>query len=300
VWGVRGTCPVPGPTTLRYGGNTSCVEVRLANGTQVIFDAGTGLRALGLHRWPAPLAGVAGDRAGFARHEAAVLLTHRHSDHVMGLAHFVPQVAATHAVRIVCPGVTATALHGFVAQQLSPPLFPPIDGVTDAYVADAFSEEDPFPVFVAGDQCVVHALPAHHPGGASVLRLDDAQGPVLAYAPDNELALWTDAPTVVAWRSSLRDALRGIPVLVHDATYTDDELAAHRGWGHSSAEEATRFAMACDAGTLLLTHHHPDRDDASVDAIVERCREIAVEAGSGMRVMGACEGQTVFVDREPG
>lgn len=294
---MRGTCPIPGPTTLRYGGNTSCVEVHLANGTRVIFDAGTGLRALCMQRWPARSARVDEHRPSVVRQDVAVLLTHRHSDHVMGLAHFVPHVAATHTVRIACPHVSATALQALVEQQLSAPLFPPIDGVTDAYVSDAFSEEGSFPCFVTGDQCVVHALPAQHPGGAAVLRLDDAQGPVLAYAPDNELALWNDAPTLVAWRASLREALQGIPVLVHDATYTDDELVAHRGWGHSSAEEATRFAIACGVGTLLLTHHHPDRDDASVDAIVARCRAIASEAGSAMRVMGACEGQTVPVDQ---
>lgn len=287
---MRGTCPIPGPTTLRYGGNTSCAEVHLANGTQVIFDAGTGLRVLGVERWPARSAGVQSALGESLRPVVAILLTHRHGDHVMGLAHFVPHVAASHTVRIACPNVSATALQAFVEQQLSAPLLPPIEGLTDAYDVDAFCEEGSFPFYVLGDHCVVHALPAHHPGGAAVLRLDDAQGPVLAYAPDNELALWNDTPALVAWRSSLREALQGIPVMVHDATYTDEELAAHRGWGHSSAEEATRFAMSCGAGTLLLTHHHPDRDDASVDAMVERCRAMAAEAGTGLRVAGAFEG----------
>jgi len=295
VWGVRGTCPVPGPTTLRYGGNTSCVEVRLARGARVILDAGSGLRALGLSRWPSVSADINGLASGVAREELTILLTHRHSDHLMGLAHFVSRVAATHTVRIVCPTVAATELRALVQQQLTAPLFPTIEGLDEAFCVDTFGEEGSSSVFALDGECVVQALPACHPGGAAVLRVDDAHGPVMAYAPDNELALWSDTPALLAWRASLRDALHGIPLLVHDATYTDEELPAHRGWGHSSAEEATRFAMTCGTGTLLLTHHHPDRDDASVDDIVERCQAIVASAGAGMRVRSAREGDIVAV-----
>ncbi|MCC6243069.1 MAG: hypothetical protein IT353_09525, partial [Gemmatimonadaceae bacterium] len=221
-----------------------------------------------------------------ARDTITLLLTHQHSDHVIGLAHFAPLVARSHHVRIACGGVPAATLRTLVDQQLSAPLFPTLDGLPEAVRVEAFDRDG---VCVLDDTHRVVALPAHHPGGAAVLRVDDAHGALLAYAPDNELAMSRDEASISAWRASLCDALRGIPVLIHDATYVDDELAAHRGWGHSSAEEATRFAMACEAGTLLLTHHHPARSDDEIDAIVSRCRAIAAEAGSSLQVAAASE-----------
>ncbi|MBL0171302.1 MAG: MBL fold metallo-hydrolase [Gemmatimonadaceae bacterium] len=285
-WGVRGTCPSPGARTVRYGGNTSCVDVQLANGARVILDAGTGIRALG-QSLPAAAPSVAG-----ARPVIAVVLTHRHSDHVIGLAHFAPIITRSHHVRMACGGVDAVSLRALVDQQLSAPLFPTLAGITDALSVDAFDADG---VFHLDDSCTVHTLPARHPGGASVLRVDDAAGAVMAFAPDNELSYADDDSRVTAWRAELALSLRGIPVLLHDATYTNEELSAHRGWGHSSAEEATRFAMECGAGTLLLTHHHPDRTDDEVDAMEARCREIVANAGAELRVAAATEGEVLAV-----
>lgn len=267
---------------MRYGGHTSCVDVELADGTRVILDAGTGLRALGQH-WPA---------AGTGRTAIPLVLTHRHSDHVMGLAHFAPLINRTHDVRIACAGVDRDALRVFVDQQLSAPLFPTLAGVTEAVTIAAFDAEGVLPI---GADCRVRALPARHPGGAAVVVVDDARGPVVAFAPDNELSMANDSPDVAAWRASLGASLRGVPVLLHDATYTDAELPAHDGWGHSSAEEATRFAMLCGVGILLLTHHHPDRSDSEVDAMLACCRGMVAAAGSALRILAATEGEVVEV-----
>jgi ribonuclease BN (tRNA processing enzyme) len=193
---------------------------------------------------------------------------------------------------MACGGVEAAALRSLVEQQLTAPLFPTLVGVTDALMVEAFDASGCFNVSAT---CEVHALPARHPGGASVLVVRDATGPVMAYAPDNELSLFDTDAAVVAWRSSLIDGLRGIPVLIHDATYVDDELSRHRGWGHSSAAEATELAMSCGADVLLLTHHHPDRTDAQVDALVEECRARVEAAGSALVVAGAAEGMVLEV-----
>lgn len=260
---------------MRYGGNTSCVSVAFENGPAVVLDAGSGLHLLG--RTPDVVSRLDTDAQ---RDTVTVLLTHLHSDHVIGLAHFAPLVTRSHQVRIACGGVSAATLRTVVDQQLSAPLFPALDGLPEAVAVEAFDSDG---VYALDATHRVVALPAHHPGGATVLRVDDAQGPVLAYAPDNELALWNDAPAVRAWRDTLCASLRGIPLLIHDATYVADELSAHRGWGHSSAEEATAFAMACGAETLLLTHHHPARTDDEIDEIVARCQRTA---GRGLRVVG--------------
>lgn len=257
----------------------------LGNGARVILDAGTGLRALGMRMRRDAVKKP--DRT-----VVPVILSHRHMDHVIGLAHFMPLIADTHRVRIACHEVDAIALHALVSQQLSEPLFPSIDGVAEVVDVVGFSAQDALSL---GSGCRVRALPANHPGGAAVLCVDDANGPVLAYAPDNELSEQAGDGGLVVWRRALASALRGTPMLLHDATFVDAELAAHRGWGHSSAEEATRFAMECEVGTLVLMHHHPDRTDNEIDEILSRCQDMVVRAGSSMRVVAAGDGSEYLI-----
>jgi phosphoribosyl 1,2-cyclic phosphodiesterase len=258
----------------------------MSDGHHFILDAGTGLHALGRSMAALPPLDI-GVRI------LPLLLTHRHSDHVFGLAQFVSLVAGSYRVRVACGDVPRDVLEPFVRAQISEPLFPSIDGLADAVEVRDFDDTNSFYVSAA---CHVRALAANHPGGASVLRVDDAAGAVLAYAPDNELAYDDRDPTVVVWRTVLRESLQDIPLLLHDATYVQEELPAHRGWGHSSAEEATRFAMEGNAGTLLLIHHHPDRDDDAIDAIVARCRAMVAAAGSSLQVAAAADGLAHIID----
>lgn len=252
----------------------------MSDGHHLILDAGSGIRAMGLQLDALPHPETAGG-------VLPLMLTHRHSDHVIGLAHFVSMLSPSYRVRVACGEVTRERLEPFVRQQLSEPLFPTIDGLEDRIDVREFDDVNEFLVSAA---CRVRALAANHPGGASIYRIDDAAGPVLAYAPDNELADHDTDPSTTVWRHLLTDALRDIPVLLHDATYTDDELSAHRGWGHSSAEEATRFAIGCNAGMLLLMHHHPDRTDDEIDAIVTHCQLMARSAKSALIVQAAFDG----------
>jgi phosphoribosyl 1,2-cyclic phosphodiesterase len=277
-WGARGTVPSPGQRTVRYGGNTSCVEVRSVHEDLVILDAGTGIRALGQRLEPDT--------------PAHVFLTHRHSDHVIGLPHFAPLFDSSRTVHVHCGNADAATTRAVIDTLLSPPLFPPLPSVLDRL--DVHGITDGAPVDIAG-RCTVHRFPARHPGEAAVFRVDDAKGAGVAYAPDNELDYASTDPDVIAWRRGLTLALHGVPVLLHDATYTDQELPSHRGWGHSSALEATRFAMECVAGLLVLFHHHPDRSDEQMDAIVQECRELVAYSGSSLRVIAAWEGLTLTV-----
>ena len=279
-WGARGTCPSPGPRTVRYGGNTSCVEVRTADSALLVLDAGTGIRALG----------------NLLQHDADrsmvhVFLSHRHGDHVLGLPHFTPLLARARPVCLHCGNSDAATVRPFLQALLSPPIFPLLDGVMDGLETCDWQDLESGRVAHIGTTRV-HRLDANHPGDAAVFRIDDAFGPAIAYAPDNELGYHDGDEVTASWRSSLARELRGVEVLIHDATYTDDELSRHSGWGHSSAEEATRFAIEAGVRTLVLFHHHPDRSDDAVDAMVDRCREIASGA---VNVIAAYEGQVLKV-----
>lgn len=281
IWGVRGTCPSPGAHTVKYGGNTPCVEVRPASGELIVLDAGTGIRALG-----ESIDGVAD------RRPVHIFLTHRHGDHVFGLPHFSSLIAGARDVVFACGHTPLSELRAFVGSLLSPPLFPYLSGLTGRL---SFIDWDVDGGAAVGAACRVRGLGARHPGGATVIVVEDESGPLLAYAPDNELGMSSTDPTVVTWRDKLTESLRDVPMLIHDATYTDSELLAHVGWGHSSAEEATRFAVACNAGTLLLFHHHPDRSDDDLTGMVTRCREIAQSLSSSLRVDAAAEGVTLEI-----
>ena len=265
---------------MRYGGNTSCVEVRTAANELLVLDAGSGIRGLGADMQHN------GDRS-----TVHVFLSHRHGDHVLGLPHFAPLFSSQRSVCLHCGNSDAATLRPFVEALLSPPIFPYLEGLTERLNVCEWTENGGSTYATVGS-ARVHRLRANHPGEAAVLRIDDAAGPAVAYAPDNELGYHSGDDATTAWRDSLVQALRGIPLLIHDATYTDEELAKHSGWGHSSAEEATRFALEAEVGSLVLFHHHPDRSDDAVDTILARCRDIA---GGQLVVTAAYEGQDLHI-----
>lgn len=279
-WGTRGTCPSPGPRTVRYGGNTPCVEVRESLGAEdspiVVLDAGSGIRLLGQHLM----------QQGEAQRPVHVFLTHRHSDHVLGLAHFAPLFGRERAIQICCGSGEPDSIPPFVSSLVAPPMFPHVDGLIQAIeMCDWPAGEK---IDVGGLAVTRHE--ARHPGEAAVLMVSDGDGPLVAYAPDNELGYSETGADVAAWRAGLAAFLRGVPMLIHDATYLDAELPGHRGWGHSSSSEAVRFALECEADTLVLFHHHPDRDDDAVERMVERARDQVTAAGAQLRVIAAWEG----------
>lgn len=279
-WGTRGTCPSPGPRTVRYGGNTPCVEVRGANNELIILDAGSGIRMLGAHLVE-------------TGHTLPVhlFLTHRHSDHVLGLAHFAPLFEHKQRIHVCCGDGEKASLAAFTNSILTPPMFPYVDGLTtrlDIAEWDHCNEQ-------RAGTLAVQRFTAQHPGEAAIFRLDDAAGALVAYAPDNELAYHDTRADRMAWRLDLARFLREVPILVHDATYRHDELPRYTGWGHSSNIEAVRLAMDCGARTLVLFHHHPDRDDDSVERMLDECREYATREGATMRLLAAWEGLALSV-----
>jgi phosphoribosyl 1,2-cyclic phosphodiesterase len=260
-WGVRGSVPVPDRDMIGYGGNTSCVSVRLDDGSVVVLDAGTGIRALGI-----ALAGV--------RDPVHVMLTHLHLDHIMGLLFFGPLFDPAVRVTVWGPPAPGAGLRSRLARFLSAPLSPIEIRELPAQVE--FRMLPPEPVRIGS--AMIEAELVNHRGPTIGYRLTDGDA-VLAYLPDHEPALGQDlGRDPLEWISGSGLANRA-SLLVHDAQYTSAEYAGTLGWGHSQVADTLTFARRCDAQRLALFHHDPTHDDARLDAIGAESELAWTEAG---------------------
>lgn len=239
-----------GPDTVRYGGNTSCVEVTGADGTHVILDAGTGIRRLGR------LLEEEGGRID-------LLLTHLHMDHVQGLGFFGPLFQPDRDVHIWGPPSTTLTLRERLTRYLSPPLFPVM--VRELPCQLKLHHVPPEPFQIGG--FTIDASLVCHPGATLGYRISE-DGRSVSYLPDHEPAL--GVPSFVGqpeWTSGF-DLVAGSDLLIHDAQYTAEEYAERVGWGHSTLEHALRLAEAAGVGTLVTFHHDPSHSDEELDRLL--------------------------------
>jgi phosphoribosyl 1,2-cyclic phosphodiesterase len=266
LWGTRGSIASPGPDTIRYGGNTACVEIR-TEGALLILDAGTGIR---------PLGHELGDRHG----RIDLLLSHLHLDHVQGLGFFEPAFRPDQELHIWGPPSTTEGLRARLARYLSPPLFPVRLRELSPNVVLHDVPAEPFRI---GD-VTVRGEAIIHPGPTLGYRVTSSTGSV-AYLPDHEPALGaSDFPTAPEWTSG-HGLADGVDLLIHDAQYTKEEYAARTGWGHSSIDQAWAFAVQAGVRRLVTFHHDPSHSDDQLDAIVAD-----LQARDGPEVMGGREG----------
>jgi phosphoribosyl 1,2-cyclic phosphodiesterase len=284
-WGTRGSVPSPGPNTVRYGGNTPCVELRTATDWLVVLDAGTGIRELGRQLLETSNGRpIRGD----------VFLTHAHWDHIQGIPFFAPIFSPGNEFTIWGSSVLSGAVNQVVKAQMSPVVFP----VTFDQVGATVSFCDVDGGLHRGDGYQMRAFPVRHPGGAVGYRFFGSAGSEggLVYISDNELGVGGSQGEPHDWRKNLVEFVRGAEVLVHDTMYTREEYEHHQGWGHSTYEDAVDLALECEVDTLVLFHHRPERTDAEVDDRLASCREEVVRRGGRLNVVAAAEGMTLTVE----
>jgi phosphoribosyl 1,2-cyclic phosphodiesterase len=273
-WGVRGSIPSPGESTLRYGGNTSCVEVSSGE-DRVILDAGTGIRLLGRRL-------IEEGRA----QRAHVVLSHFHWDHIQGLPFFRLLFEPDTSLVVSGPRQGDAGVAGLLAGQMDPNYFP----VPLYSLAAATDFEDLADGRLSEGSIGISAMRVRHPSITMGIRLQVA-GHTICYLPDNELEGPTHGLDESGWRKHLVEFVRDADLLLHDAMYTDREYEHCRGWGHSTFRQALNLAGEAGCRRLLFFHHDPDRSDDELDRIVDQFRNEGSRRGLGVEVDAAAEGR---------
>jgi phosphoribosyl 1,2-cyclic phosphodiesterase len=251
-WGVRGSTPTPERRNSRHGGNTPCLEVRLANGTILVLDCGSGLRALGRS-----LIREHGDKPIVAY----LFLTHFHWDHIQGIPFFKPLYSKGNAFFFHSVSLRAQELQSAVEGQMVSPYFPVDMSIMGA--VRHFYDIGSKPLNIHG--ATISSVALNHPQGSVAYRVE-ADGGSLVYATDTE-------PGSPIHDQNVREIAQGADVFVYDSQYTPEELDGEKkGWGHSSWAEAVKIAEEVAVRKLVLFHHDPDHEDTMIDGLVAQAR----------------------------
>ena len=261
VWGARGSVPAPGPEMNRYGGNTSCVELELSDGSALIIDAGTGIRSLGV---------------GIAKQlpKVNILLTHLHLDHIQGLMFFPPCFRSDAEITIWGPSSPEASLEDRVARYISAPLSPV--EVRELPCSVSFRDTPASEWEIGGAS--IRSQAVTHRGPTLGYRITDGEE-TLCYISDHEPALGSPLDDLEPEWISGFDLAREADLLIHDCQYTDDEYPEHAGWGHSGVSDALTFAQRVAACRLLLFHHDPLHTDGFLDDLHATARRRWTELG---------------------
>ncbi len=264
-WGVRGSIAVPSSKHIRYGGNTSCVQVFVGD-RQFILDAGTGIRNLGREVL----------KTGTRRVD--LLLSHTHWDHITGFPFFVPAYKRDWTVRILAGHLYPhSSIKDVLSTQMDHPMFPvPLEAMRSDLVIEDFQSGDSFQLY---DDVKVRTGPLNHPNRAVGYRIEHA-GKSVCYVTDTEHVPGQLDQNILA-------LVEGADVVMYDSTYTEEEFPSKIGWGHSTWNEGVKLCREAGVKKFILFHHEPDHDDAFMDKLEAEAKaawDVCTAAREGMVV----------------
>ncbi len=280
-WGMRGTLPIPGPKTVRYGGNTNCITLHLTKGPFFIFDAGSGIKNLSDHllstkKFPT---------------SAKILISHPHWDHINGLPFFVPLYIKGNEFE-VCSGVqNGITTRKMISDQMDGVYFPIKIKEFSARVYFRDLQEE---VWEVGHGVTVSTMLLNHPGTCLGYRIDYGSRKV-AYITDNELYPPENNYHNANYENKLIAFIKQVDILIIDATYTPEEYQKKSGWGHSSIKEVANLAHRAEVKTLCLHHHDPDQDDDQIDAKLSQAQAYLHQLRSTTQCLAPKEGDIMTI-----
>jgi phosphoribosyl 1,2-cyclic phosphodiesterase len=292
-WGTRGSIAVPGDATLRYGGNTTCVEVR-ANDEIIVLDAGSGIRPLGI---------ALQKEFGADPINVSLFVTHAHWDHIQGLPFFKPAYDPKNQIGIFgFDGMGATFAQ-ILAEPMKAPFFPIAMRELSAKIDIKKLNE----MTLSLGKVQVQAAFVNHPGGCAGYRLNTDAGSI-AFLPDHEpyerflhsarsnhISPEQAKKMAASERAGLVQFLHGIDILILDAQYSDEEYERHVGWGHGSISSCVSLALDAEVNRLVLFHHDPNHDDRMVDHMVASARSLVAKSGKSLEIEAAREGTEILL-----
>ena len=274
VWGCRGTLPTPGAHTLKYGGNTTCLEIRNRDGYPTIVDAGSGLRYLGKK-----LLQEEGCK------EMCLMLTHSHWDHLMGFPFFTPAYFSRFKINVCGIQSARNYMCQSLARQLEAPYFP----VDFEQLKASFNFGCSGPGCASCRRMHIESVPLSHPNGGFGFKFHE-NGRSFVLLTDNELGYQHPGGLLPY---EYVDFCKGVDVLFHDAQYTDADYEKTRSWGHSTFAQTLKLALDAKVKRLGIFHHDPDRTDADLDRLVN---ELQQQAGSRLEVFAVAEGMQIELE----
>ncbi|MCP4873887.1 MAG: MBL fold metallo-hydrolase [Gammaproteobacteria bacterium] len=277
-YGVRGSTSVPGPQTVKYGGNTSCVHIELESGNDLILDAGTGIRMLG-------------NKLAKKSTHVNILLSHGHWDHIQGYPFFAPIYQTGRDINVYISMESGRKLFNTLFRQMDGTHFPvkvedlPSNNIPKfkGIESEMYERE--------GIKVAKQAL--NHPGGGVAYMINE-NGVTCAYVTDNEL----DPPYAQSTNyDQWVNYLQGVDVLIHDAQYVEDDMPHKHGWGHSLISQVRQLASDAEVGTLVMFHHDPDRSDSELDEIQIENEKYLKSHRAPTRSVCAAEGMSIHLSK---
>ncbi|NCQ18094.1 MAG: MBL fold metallo-hydrolase [Ignavibacteria bacterium CG_4_8_14_3_um_filter_37_9] len=283
IWGSRGSIPSPGFTTIRYGGESTCIEVRGDEGEVIIIDAGSGIRKLGekLLKEPSVL-------------KINLLFTHSHWDHLSGFPFFRPAYFSKFTFALCGGSEAQKSVLDYLSHQMDPPYFPVSFSELKAKFLSGCNCNNPIcnhSLCYSGASLKCEAIPLNHPNGGFGFKLSDKSGSFV-FLTDNEIRYAHDGG---ATREEYLAFCRNADLLFHDAQYSEHEYKKTRGWGHSTFLDAIDLAIDAGVKRLGLFHHDPDRTDDQLDQQMEWCVKYIKEKGSPLDCFACAEGMSLIV-----
>jgi phosphoribosyl 1,2-cyclic phosphodiesterase len=283
IWGCRGSLTTPGKETLRYGGESTCLEIKSGTGHRIIVDAGSGIRKLGL---------------SMVKEQAAsqinLLLTHSHWDHLSGFPFFEPAYDPNYSINVCGGPIPQQFLWKYLTHAMEAPYFPVEFGALKAKFnvgchCDRLACDHALPTGDTSVEC--RSIPLNHPNGGYGFKFI-SRGKTFVFLTDNEIRHHHLGGLP---REVYVDECRNAELLFHDAQYTEEEYATTCGWGHSTYADAVDLALEAGVKRLGLFHHDPGRTDDDLDRMVDQCRERIQKAGSSLECFGCAEGMMLEV-----